>query len=93
MALARNKQKQPAPDPAAIAAFGAAAEATPATPPPAAPAVAPKSNPPKSSLVRWDGHQELRDRILTYGQTHRYATHDLMITAMERGMDLIENGD
>jgi hypothetical protein len=106
MAIARNK-KTPT-DPAAIAAFGAAAEARPGdeppTAPPATPAPAPVTKairPPKaaqsaddgpaSSLLRWKGEEQLRDRIKTYAKTERYSEQEVMIRALQLGMDQIDN--
>jgi len=102
MVIARNK-KNPTADPAAIAAFGAAAEARPATPEPGAPtkARAPRAAtlaaqageekaPPKSSLVRWAGEEETRDRLIAYSAAERYKMQDLMVKAMQLGMDQLE---
>lgn len=102
MVIARNK-KNPTADPAAIAAFGAAAEARPATPEPGAPTMAraPRAAtpaaqagedkaPPKSSLVRWAGEEETRDRLIAYSAAERYKMQDLMVKAMQLGMDQLE---
>ena len=102
MVIARNK-KNPTADPAAIAAFGAAAEARPATPEPGTPTKARASRaattaaqageekaPPKSSLVRWAGEEETRDRLLAYSAAERYKMQDLMVKAMQLGMDQLE---
>lgn len=104
MAIARNKPK----DVAAIAAFGAAAEArpteeepvtTPAAPTPAPAAKAARSprapqtadDGPASSLLRWKGEEQLRDRIKSYAKTERYSEQEVMIRALQLGMDQIEN--
>lgn len=105
MPIARNKKNPPV-NPDAIAAFGAAAEARPATPEPPAPSApakarAPRSAapsvkdgeekaPPKSSLVRWAGEEETRDRLLAYSAAERYKMQDLMVKAMQLGMDQLE---
>jgi hypothetical protein len=102
MAIARNRK--PLTDPAAIAAFGAAAESRPGDEPSAAPASAPvakASRPakaaqsaddgPASSLLRWKGEEKLRDRIKTYAKTERYSEQEVMIRALELGMDQIDN--
>lgn len=102
MPIARNKRILK--DPAAIAAFGAAAEARPDEPPAAAlaptpdakvtrspKATQPAGSGPASSLVRWKDHAELRDRIKTYAKTERYSEQDVMIRALQLGMDKIEN--
>jgi hypothetical protein len=105
MAIARNK-KTPT-DPAAIAAFGAAAEARPSDEPPTAPSAAsapaaakatrsPKvaqsgDDGPASSLLRWKGEEQLRDRIKTYAKTERYSEQEVMIRALQLGMDQIDN--
>jgi hypothetical protein len=107
MAIARNKPK----DVAAIAAFGAAAEARPTEEEPAttpaaraAPATTPAARAarsprptqaaddgPASSLLRWKGEEQLRDRIKTYAKTERYSEQEVMIRALQLGMDQIEN--
>lgn len=97
MAIARNKPK----DAAAIAAFGAAAEARPTeeeptTTPAAKAARSPRApqaadDGPASSLLRWKGEEQLRDRIKTYAKTERYSEQEVMIRALQLGMDQIEN--
>ena len=90
--IVRNKPTTP-PDADAIAAFGAAAEARPADTPPApstsAPIVAKKVTdpkpPPKSSLIRWDGHEELRDAIIEYADRERYPIHTVLLETIRRG--------
>ncbi|WP_104081072.1 hypothetical protein [Cryobacterium sp. Y11] len=96
MAIARNKK----PDPNAIAAFGAAAEARSddaATPAPAkatkvtkpSPVAAGEDQRPKSSLVRWTD-EDLRDRLIDYSKRERYSLQHLMIEALKIGLDQIE---
>jgi hypothetical protein len=95
MPIARNKKT--AADPDAIAAFGAAADALPSEvskppqPAPAAKAAAPTAgDAPLTALVRWRGHEALRDRIADYNKATRYPNHAIMLRAMEIGMDAIE---
>lgn len=98
MPIARNKKVKVDPD--AIAAFGAAADALPSETPkatePSSPAPAPASAPvtgeaaPLTALVRWRGHEELRDRIADYNKANRYPIHTIMLRAMELGMEHIE---
>lgn len=104
MPIARNKKSTPA-DPAAIAAFGAAAElrheptsvsAARVTRPGSSrssvesPLVAGEKAPPRSSLVRWSGEEELRDRLIAYAKDERYKMQDLMVKAMQLGLDQLE---
>ncbi|MDN4648508.1 hypothetical protein [Curtobacterium sp. PsM8] len=95
MPIARNKKTEA--DPAAIAAFGAAADALP----PEAPATVQPPIPvkaraqstgdaPLTALVRWRGHEALRDRIAAYSKATRYPNHAIMLRAMEIGMEHIE---
>jgi hypothetical protein len=95
MPIARNKKTTVDPD--AIAAFGAAADALPSaapkSPQPATPAKAPAPSAcdaPLTALVRWRGHEALRDRIADYNKATRYPNHAIMLRAMEIGMDAIE---
>lgn len=97
MPIARNKKTTVDPD--AIAAFGAAADALPSeapkAPEAAAPAPAPTPAPgagdaPLTALVRWRGHEALRDRIADYNKATRYPNHAIMLRAMEIGMEHIE---
>lgn len=95
MPIARNKKTTADPD--AIAAFGAAADALPSDAPkppqPASPtrAAAPGvGDAPLTALVRWRGHEALRDRIADYNKATRYPNHAIMLRAMEIGMDAIE---
>ncbi|HAQ9631338.1 TPA: hypothetical protein IYE65_003012, partial [Enterococcus faecium] len=46
--------------------------------------------PPKSSLVRWAGEEETRDRLIAYSAAERYKMQDLMVKAMQLGMDQLE---
>lgn len=98
MAIARNRKPPPV-DPAAIAAFGAAAETREAAPEPLAPArperaggraTNPATDGSASSLIRWKGHENLRDRIKGYATTERYSEQDVMIRALRLGMEQIE---
>lgn len=103
MPIARNKKNPPV-DPDAIAAFGAAAELRPEPPastlavkqhttiPRATPRTpaADEKTPPASSLVRWAGEEELRDRLIAYGRAERYKMQDLMVKAMQIGLDQLE---
>jgi hypothetical protein len=102
MPIARNKKNPPV-DPDAIAAFGAAAELRPEPAGPPAPtpptrqrattprtASADEEAPPASSIVRWAGEEELRDRIIAYRRAERYKMQDLMIKAMQIGLDQLE---
>jgi hypothetical protein len=106
MAIARNKKNHPV-DPAAIAAFGAAAEMRDATAASAVAVETPKTSStnrkprvagasgaaadgPASSLIRWKGHEELRDRIKGYATEERYSEQDVMIRALRLGMEQIE---
>ena len=90
--IVRNKPVAPA-DADAIAAFAAAAEARPDAAPPAhspgAPIVARKVTepkpPPKSSLIRWDGHEDLRDAIIEYADRERYPIHTVLLETIRRG--------
>ena len=95
MPIARNKKVTADPD--AIAAFGAAADALPSEAPkpaePKLPAKAPSptsGDAPLTALVRWRGHEELRDRISDYNKATRYPNHAIMLRAMEIGMEHIE---
>ncbi|MBF4588398.1 MULTISPECIES: hypothetical protein [unclassified Curtobacterium] len=95
MPIARNKKTTVDPD--AIAAFGAAADALPseareaATPKSQAKAPSPAAgDAPLTALVRWRGHEELRDRIADYNKATRYPNHAIMLRAMEIGMEYIE---
>ena len=95
MPIARNKKVTADPD--AIAAFGAAADALPPESPktaePNSPAKAPTpttGDAPLTALVRWRGHEELRDRIASYNKATRYPNHAIMLRAMEIGMEQIE---
>ena len=95
MPIARNKKTEADPD--AIAAFGAAADAlpaeTPAAPQPATPVKARAQSvgdAPLTALVRWRGHEALRDRIADYSKATRYPNHAIMLRAMEIGMEHIE---
>ncbi|TCU82273.1 hypothetical protein EDF48_11225 [Curtobacterium sp. PhB191] len=95
MPIARNKKTTVDPD--AIAAFGAAAEALPSeapkSPQPPARAKAPAQgagDAPLTALVRWRGHEALRDRIADYNKATRYPNHAIMLRAMEIGMEDIE---
>lgn len=95
MAIARNKK----PDPNAIAAFGAAADARPddaSAPMPIPPRVAQLSQPatsdaqgPKSSLIRWTD-ETLRDRLIDYSKRERYPLQQVMIEAMKLGIEQID---
>jgi len=99
MAIARNKKNPPV-DPAAIEAFGAAAEARTVAQEPKTAAAKPRAiktanqagekAPPLSSLVRWDGEEELRDRLIAYSAAERYKMQALMVKAMQLGMDQLE---
>jgi len=101
MAIARNKKPADV-DQAAIAAFGAAAEVRVEAPRPetqaavAAPqrsarrAKASDEAPPQASLVRWADEEELRDRLIAYRLAERYTMQDLMVKALQLGMDQIE---
>lgn len=105
MPIARNKKNSPV-DPDAIAAFGAAAELRPEAAEPQAPTPPTKQRatpratprtppadekaPPASSLVRWAGEEELRDRLIAYGRAERYKMQDLMVKAMQIGLDQLE---
>lgn len=90
--IVRNKPVTPA-DADAIAAFAAAAEARPDDTPPApstaAPIVARKASepkpPPKSSLIRWEGHEDLRDAIIEYADRERYPIHTVLLETIRRG--------
>lgn len=90
MPIARNKKTTVDPD--AIAAFGAAADALPseAPKPPQSATPAPAGDAPLTSLVRWRGHEALRDRIADYNKATRYPNHAIMLRAMEIGMEHIE---
>jgi hypothetical protein len=95
MPIARNKKVTADPD--AIAAFGAAADALPSeAPKPAEPkspakALTPSAgDAPLTALVRWRGHEALRDRIADYNKATRYPNHAIMLRAMEIGMEHIE---
>ncbi len=81
MPIARNKKNPPV-DPDAIAAFGAAAELRPGPAEPPAPTTpgarsTPRTRlrgreaPPASSIVRWAGEEELRDRLIAYRRAER----------------------
>jgi hypothetical protein len=101
MPIARNKKNPPV-DPDAIAAFGAAAELRPEAAEPPAPTPPAKQRtttrtpradekaPPASSLVRWAGEEELRDRLIAYSRAERYKMQDLMVKAMQIGLDQLE---
>jgi hypothetical protein len=95
MPIARNKKVTADPD--AIAAFGAAADALPSESPKSAEPKSPTNAPtppagdaPLTALVRWRGHEELRDRISDYNKATRYPNHAIMLRAMEIGMEHIE---
>ncbi len=99
MPIARNKKNPPV-DPDAIAAFGAAAELRPGPPNRRPPtrrrattprtASADEEAPPASSIVRWAGEEELRDRLIAYRRAERYKMQDLMIKVMQIGLDQLE---
>lgn len=103
--IVRNKPATPPTAEAAeaIAAFGAAAEARPTDPPapepsvsPAGPALSSRKKdkpkaPPKSSLIRWDGHEDLRDAILEYSNRERYPIHTVLLEAIRRGFEQIRS--
>lgn len=92
--IVRNKPTAPA-DADAIAAFGAAADARPEDAPPApttAAPIAPRKTsdpkpPPKSSLIRWDGNEDLRDAIIEYAERERYPIHTVLLEATRRGFE------
>lgn len=95
MPIARNKKTEADPD--AIAAFGAAADALPPEAPSTPQATAPvkaraasAGDAPLTALVRWRGHEALRDRIADYNKATRYPNHAIMLRAMEIGMEHIE---
>lgn len=98
MAIVRNKKPQPV-DPSAIAAFGAQADAkTEAndTQPISHPVGRKKhamGKPPSSSLIRWDGHEELRDAIIAYAKAERYPVHTVLLDSLRRGFDLLKDED
>jgi len=88
MAIVRNK---PTPEKAAkIAAFGAAADA------PEEPIAPPKpgqhgGSGPKSSLLRWEGNEDLRDAIIAYAKSERYTIHEILIESIREGFKTIKN--
>ncbi len=92
MAIVRNKKAQPV-DPSAIAAFGAEAEAKPSieaqqkTSTPSIPRKQRETKPPASSLIRWDGHEDLRDALIEYARRERYPVHTVLIMALEQGLE------
>lgn len=96
MAIVRNKKPQPV-DPSAIAAFGAQADAkTEAndTQPASREAGRKKQDagkPPASSLIRWEGHEELRDAIIAYAKAERYPVHTVLLDSLRRGFDQLRN--
>lgn len=102
MAIARNKRPTKV-DQAAIAAFGAAAEAQAGTRQSVAPTASPavsrattrqaKSSGdslPQASLVRWAEEEDLRDRLIAYRLAERYTMQDLMVKALRLGMDQLD---
>lgn len=94
MAIVRNKKPTPA-QAAAIDAFTAAADARPDETPAPAPAPAPTSRKPApdgpaSSLIRWAGNEDLRDRITDYATRERYSVHHILIEALRLGIDKID---
>lgn len=94
--MAKIVRNKPAPDQeAAIAAFGAAADALPdekTTPgPKATPMPKRNSNGPASSLLRWEGHEDLRDEIIEYAKRERYPVHTVLLDAIRRGFEQIKS--
>lgn len=93
--MAKIVRNKPAPDQeAAIAAFGAAADTLPDdVPTPAAKgAPAPKNNStgPASTLLRWEGNEDLRDAIIAYSKRERYPVHTVLLDAIRRGFEQVE---
>jgi hypothetical protein len=107
MAIARNKKNPPVdPSAIAAFGAAAEAHVEPPQPPAPAvsPKVrtttdrstakkntADDKAPPQASLVRWAGEEETRDRLLAYAHDERYKMQDLMVKAMQLGMDQLEN--
>ncbi|WP_371031326.1 hypothetical protein [Pseudoclavibacter sp. JSM 162008] len=95
MAIVRNKKPQAA-DPSAIAAFGAAADATPEQAVPVAPKRAPRkeqpdgARAPASSLVRWEKNEALRDGLMDYAKQRRYPVHTVLLMALELGLEQLD---
>lgn len=98
MAIVRNKKPQPV-DPSAIAAFGAEADGksipTPEASSPATPVRKNRngSKPPASSLIRWDGHEELRDAVIEFAKRERYPVHTVLLMALEKGLDSLDDSE
>lgn len=44
------------------------------------------ANRPVSSLLRWERHQELRDRVLDYAKARGASTHAVLIEAIQMGL-------
>lgn len=95
MAIVRNKKPQAA-DPSAIAAFGAAADATPESAVPATPDRTPRkaqqgeTKAPASSLVRWEKHAQLRDDLMAFAKEQRYPVHTVLLMALELGLEQLQ---
>lgn len=95
MAIVRNKKPQPV-DPSAIAAFGAQADAHPSEEPHQPAKVSPSrkrrngDKPPASSLIRWEGHEELRDSLADYAKRERYPMHTVLLMALELGLEQLD---
>jgi len=98
MAIKRNRPAETPDRLAAIEQFGAAAEARPSDAPttPAPAAKAARRRTPavgegaKGSLIRWAGHEELRDRVAAYSRTQRYPQHEVLLRALAIGMAELE---
>lgn len=97
MAIVRNKNPQPV-DPTAIAAFGAEAESKPTENQQPVPSRSPSrrktetGKPPASSLIRWEGHEELRDSLVAYARNERYPVHTVLLMALEHGLQHLNEG-
>ncbi|UXW87076.1 hypothetical protein NFX31_06010 [Microbacterium azadirachtae] len=43
----------------------------------------------RSSLVRWEGNEDLRDAIVSYARRERYSIHAVLLASLRRGLDEI----
>lgn len=51
------------------------------------------SDRPATSLLRWDRHRDLRDRVLEYARRQGTSTHAVLIDTIRRGLAQIEDGN
>ncbi len=97
MAIKRNRPAETPDRLAAIEEFGAAAEARPAetqaapSPTRGARRATTAGEGAKSSLIRWAGNEQLRDRVADYSRSQRYPQHEVILRALAIGMAELES--